>query len=201
MPTVTDIKETEKGRYALFCDGEFLFSVDDETFCKSGVTKGCELSSDEIAELRENSDLQKAKQKAFALLALRDHTEKELFDKLCRSFDEDTSRSAVDVMVRLEYVNDEETAENMARELVATRMFSLRRARRYMREKGIDRELCDSLLEQYDDVETLERVIEKKFRAKLASGARQKVFASLTRLGFEYADIRRALDEPAEDFE
>ena len=32
MPQITAIKETKKGRLALFLDGEFAFSLDEETF-------------------------------------------------------------------------------------------------------------------------------------------------------------------------
>ena len=32
MPKLTQIKETKRGRLALFLDGEFVFSLDEDTF-------------------------------------------------------------------------------------------------------------------------------------------------------------------------
>ena len=37
MPQLTQIKETKKGRMALFFDGEFAFSLDADTFAKADL--------------------------------------------------------------------------------------------------------------------------------------------------------------------
>ena len=39
MPRITDITETRRGRYALFLDGEFAFSLDAETFAAKSEPK------------------------------------------------------------------------------------------------------------------------------------------------------------------
>ena len=55
--TVSDIKNTKKGRYALFCDGEFLFSVDEETLLKHGLEKGSVLTKPELDALEKEAAL------------------------------------------------------------------------------------------------------------------------------------------------
>ena len=43
MPKLTQVKETKRGRYALFFDGEFAFSLDEDTFAMAGLHTGYEI--------------------------------------------------------------------------------------------------------------------------------------------------------------
>ena len=49
---ITEIKMTKKGRYALFCGEEFLFSVDESTFADFGLHRDMELSDADLEQLR-----------------------------------------------------------------------------------------------------------------------------------------------------
>ena len=68
---ITRISRTKKGRFALFCGEEFLFSVDDETFVTEHLAEGMKLDEAGLEELRRKSDAQRAKDKAFGYLASR----------------------------------------------------------------------------------------------------------------------------------
>ena len=52
MPRLTQIKETKKGRLALFLDGEFAFSLDEDTFAAAALHQDDELEDWQILELR-----------------------------------------------------------------------------------------------------------------------------------------------------
>ena len=54
MPRLTQIKETKKGRLALFFDGEFAFSLDENTFADAGLHQDDDLEEWKIEELRKN---------------------------------------------------------------------------------------------------------------------------------------------------
>ena len=54
MPRLTQIKETKKGRLALFFDGEFAFSLDENTFADAGLHQDDDLEEWQIEELRKN---------------------------------------------------------------------------------------------------------------------------------------------------
>lgn len=95
MPKLTQVKETKRGRYALFFDGEFAFSLDEDTFAMAGLHTGDELEEWQIHDLQTKSDTRKAVDKAMDLLALRDHAAGELYQKLCRSFDPHSAAAAV----------------------------------------------------------------------------------------------------------
>ena len=52
MPRLTQIKETKKGRLALFLDGEFAFSLDEDTFAAAALHQDDELEDWQIEELK-----------------------------------------------------------------------------------------------------------------------------------------------------
>ena len=87
MPRLTQIKETKKGRLALFLDGEFAFSLDEDTFAAAALHQDDELEDWQIEELRKKSETRRALDKAMDYLSLRDHAAGELYQKLCRKFD------------------------------------------------------------------------------------------------------------------
>ena len=49
MPaTITCIRQTKLGRYSLHCEQGFLFSVDSETYFRSGVAEGDTLTDAQL---------------------------------------------------------------------------------------------------------------------------------------------------------
>ena len=64
MPQLTQIKETKKGRMALFFDGEFAFSLDADTFAKADLHEEDLLEEWQIEDLRKQSDTRRALDKA-----------------------------------------------------------------------------------------------------------------------------------------
>ena len=95
---ITDIKKTKKGLNALFCDGGFLFSVDDLALYQNHIEIGSRLSQIEIDRLAKQSTMAKATDKCYTLLGLRMHGKRELQNKLLKFFDADTAAAAVDNM-------------------------------------------------------------------------------------------------------
>ena len=121
MPKLTQVKETKRGRYALFFDGEFAFSLDEDTFAMAGLHTGDELEEWQIHDLQTKSDTRKAVDKAMDLLALRDHAAGELYQKLCRSFDPHSAAAAVAKMQELNLLDDAGFARRRAAELLRKR--------------------------------------------------------------------------------
>ena len=138
MPKLTQVKETKRGRYALFFDGEFAFSLDEDTFAMAGLHTGDELEEWQIHDLQTKSDTRKAVDKAMDLLALRDHAAGELYQKLCRSFDTHSAAAAVAKMQELNLLDDAGFARRRAAELLRKRK-SRRAILDDLHAKGIDR--------------------------------------------------------------
>lgn len=202
MPELTQITQTKKGRYALFFDGEFAFSLDEETFAAAGLHTGDTLEESEIAALRAKSETRKAVDKAMDLLGVRDHAAGELYHKLCRKFDAHSAAAAVAKMQELDLLDDAAFARRRAAELMRKRK-SRRAILEDLAAKGIDRDTAIRAVEelyapdeQEEDPELANAcaLVERHYAAKLADGKWQQVAAALARRGFSHAVIRQALD-------
>lgn len=200
MPRLTRITETKRGRYALFLDDAFAFSLDEDTFAAAGLHAGDELTEPAVAELRRKSDARRALDKAMDLLALRDHAAGELYAKLCRRFDPHTAAAAVARVGELGLLNDAGFARRRAAELLRKRK-SRREILQDLAAKGIDRETTADALaalmpadgEEDPDLASARALVERQYARKLAEGKTQQVMAALARRGFSHAVIRAAV--------
>lgn len=202
MPTtITRIQKTRLGRFSLYGEEGFLFSLDSETYFSCGVEEGDTLTDNDLAALREKSDARKAKDKALQYLSLRLYGERELYDKLCLKFDCPTSAAAVAEMVRLELLDDARFAAQKAAWL-KTRHKSRREAsvswpkkawtgisstRRWMR--------CTAMGMSGRRSTGSSR---RSYAAKLENGKRDAVYAALCRRGFSPRTVREALNDWAD---
>ena len=203
MPRLTQIKETKKGRLALFLDGEFAFSLDEDTFAAAALHQDDELEDWQIEELRKKSETRRALDKAMDYLSLRDHAAGELYQKLCRKFDAHSAAYAVARAGELGLLNDVSFARRRAAELLRKRK-SRRAILDDLHAKGIDRgaaaEAVEDLFAQSEEDEeenpelaNARALVERHYAAKLAQGKWQQVAAALARRGFSHSVIRQVL--------
>lgn len=201
MPWLTQIKETKKGRLALFLDGEFAFSLDEDTFAAAHLHEDDELEPWQVEQLRKQSDTRRALDKAMDYLSLRDHASGELYQKLCRKFDAHSAAYAVARAGELGLLDDAGFARRRAAELLRKRK-SRREILNDLAAKGIDRDTAAEAVESlYDEAEegedpemaSVQALLERQYAAKLAAGKRDQVAAALARRGFSHAIIREAL--------
>ncbi len=205
MPRLTQVKQTKKGRMALFLDGEFAFSLAPEAFADAALHTGDELTDAEVGRLRAGSDARRALDKAMDYLSLRDHASGELYQKLCRTFDPDTAAAAVRRAGELGLLDDEGVARRRAVELHAKHK-SRREILRDLAAKGIDREAASAAVEALDaagagedpELCAARALVQKQYARKLAQGRREQVAAALARRGFGHAVIQAALREAQE---
>lgn len=200
--TITDIRKTRRGRYALFTEEGFLFSVDAETLVVSRIQTGSSLSGEELDLLKENSDIRAAKDAALRYLSLRAYGERELFDKLARRYDEHTCAAVVAQMCELELLSDETFALEKAKGM-AERGKSPGAIRQKLAALGIDRQLVEDVMANVDidAAATALDIVQKNYMDTLMGGDRQKVMAALARRGFSHRDIVKALDAAVEQAE
>ena len=203
MPRLTQIKETKKGRLALFLDGEFVFSLDEETFARANLHEGDDLEAWQVEDLRKQSDTRRALDKAMDYLSLRDHASGELYQKLCRKFDAPSAAYAVARAGELGLLDDAGFARRRAAELLRKRK-SRREILTNLAAKGIDRDTAAEAVEtlyecdeegEDPELATARALVQRHYAAKLAAGKRDQVAAALARRGFSHAIIREALAE------
>lgn len=193
---ITGMEPRRKSLTALYLDGEFAMSLDTETVLRAGWKIGREISDEELLELKQQSGLRRAKEKALYLLEHRDHSKKELTEKLRRVAGGEEAAAAAEQMEALGLVNDKAYAEKYAAELLLRKGYSVSRAEYELLQKGIDRETARTVLEQLapDPVETIKNLLWKKYGRVLGEEkGRRRAVAAMQRLGYRYEEIRRAM--------
>lgn len=199
---ITDVVPKRKRLSALYIDGEFALKIDTEAFLASRFKIGGEITDEELKELIETSNEKRAKEKALWLISYRDHSKKELAEKLRRDADEDAALKAVERMEELGLIDDEKYARRYAEELINVRHLSVRGARYKLTEKGIDRELADEILEEFDPDprEHISIIIERKYRKVLTDEkGKRRTVAALQRMGYSWSDINAVIGEFIEE--
>ena len=161
---ITAIEPRRKAMCALFLDGEFVMNLDARTLIENRFDVGREIGDEELREIIELSNERRAKEKALWLISYRDHSKKELKDKIKRTCDEDSAEKAVERMEELGLVNDESYARQYAQKLIFGKRMSKRTAMLELARKGIDRDTAEAVLDdiEVDNREQIREVIEKK---------------------------------------
>ena len=138
-------------------------------------------------------DFETAKQRAFRLLSLRPHSEKELEKKLReKGFPAVVVKETLEKLHDLKYLNDESFAGQWARNLAVNKLWGNKKIVASLREKGLAAELIDSSIEQarqeLPEEEAIETLIKKKAAKRKTSAfdfkERQKIFQALMGRGF-----------------
>lgn len=194
---ITDIKEG-KSLYALYIDGEYVSMICKDSILTYNIKKGESIDDYLLHSLLEYSDYVRAKEKALNLLTYRDCSEKEMYNKLRLKFNENACRKAVEKLKELNLIDDRRFAQRYANELISNKKLSLRGVRSELYKKGIDRDLTDEILEEFDidPVEQITELIERKFLRNLSDEKGiKRVYNTLLRMGYSYSDIRSALNE------
>jgi regulatory protein len=138
-------------------------------------------------------DLAAAKQKAFRLLSLRPHSEKELEKKLReKGFPAVVIKETLEKLHDLKYLNDASFALGWARNLAVNKLWGNKKIINSLREKGLTAELINLSIEKAREEVSEEEAIEalmKKRAAKNKPAAfdvkeKQKIFQNLMGRGF-----------------
>lgn len=187
-------------------DGEYLLTVDEDFWFSSGYVSGDEIDDGDLVAFKEAAGSRLAFNSAMFSLDMRDHSEREIRQKLSRKYDENSVDTAVEKLLDLGLVNDRRYAELLTRELFERKRYGKNRVRSELYRKGIASDIINEVLEEYenenepDNVQTIVDIIEKKYYNKLIDEkSRQKVVAALVRLGYSFSDIRQAMREFTSD--
>ncbi len=159
---------------------------------------GTEITDEEVHELLAASDANRAKEKALYLIAHRDHSKKELVDKIRRTASQEAAEKAVDRMEEIGLIDDRDYARRYASELFQRKYFARKRVEYELKQKGIDPDFIEELLEELEPepVGQIGALVERKYlRALDDERGRRRTVAALQRLGYRWEDIRRALKE------
>ncbi len=196
---ITDIKQQvkRKDRYSIFIDGKYSFALSESGLLNSGLAIGQEFSKQELERLEKVSVEDKAVYRALDLIARRPRSEGELRDYLKRK--KYTDEEIVKILNTLSikgYINDKDFARRWVESRRLLKPISIRRLRLELRQKRVADEIVNEALEsdETNEPEVLKELIEKK-QKQTRYRDKQKLTQFLLRQGFNYSDIKLALEE------
>ncbi len=202
--TITRLSETKKGRFAVFADGEFLFSVHKDIFlARPELALGKNLPVELLEEIRLEDEAWSCKEKALTLLEYSSRSAGALAEKLRQHYPPETVEATIQRLTELGLLNDLDYGRRLAADLLHLRKYSLGRVRQALYQRKLDREVIDEVMEELEDTDQIGPIVElvqKKYLPKLREPqGRQKVAAALQRRGYGWDDIREALRQVAEN--
>jgi len=153
-------------------------------------------------------DLAAAKQKAFLLLSLRPHSEKELEKKLReKGFPAVVIKEALEKLHDLKYLNDASFANGWARNLAVNKLWGNRKIITSLREKGVAAQFIDDAIAaarlEISEEEAITALVRKKAAKKNPVAfdikEKQRIFQNLMGRGFPPGLILNKLGKAGEE--
>ena len=194
---ISAVEPWKKSMSAVYIDGEYAVTLDTMTLIKNHIKAGVEISDEELHSLIQQSEKQRANEKALNLITYRDHSKKELKEKLSRTYSEETAEEIAEKMQEAGLVNDEEYARKYAEELLRKKHMSMRGIEFRLREKGISPEIIQIISKELecDPAAEIQQVLAKKYPSYLQDEKiKKRAIAALQRLGWSWSDIKNAMN-------
>ena len=199
------IIKAQRGRGSkihLLLDDEYKITTDVEFWALNFIVDGTDITDEEWEALVDKINYRKAFNKCADLLSRRDHSVKELRDKLLRTVDEASADKAIEKYAEMGYLDDEKFAKSLAEHLYTVKNYSDSHVKQELFKRGISRDIVNEIVDnsENDSVQSVITIINKKYLNKLnIEGGKEKVIAAMMRKGFSYSDIKSALDEIEND--
>lgn len=185
---------------------EMKIYIHSEIIRKYNVAKGMELSEEEADRLIYENDLRRARERALYLMESRDHSYRELFDKLEKNYSEDICFEVCNRLAEIGVINDRRYAEKLCRQLFEVKKLGRYRVKREMRLKGLSSEIIEETMENFSEedepFERLKKLVEQKYERYLTDRKGvEKVKNALARKGYSFGEIKEVLDLYDLDFD
>lgn len=203
---ITDYK-TQKNdkRISVFIDGQYMFSVTNDNFILNNLYIGKELSKDEIINIEQEDEKERAFSYILYQLGFGAKTEKELIRKMnTQKYSQDSQEFALNKAKEYRYVNDEEYCENFIEQHKNLSGWGEQKIISNLLTKGISKELIKTKIEEfysYDEIfnnaykcaikkyEILKNKEMDKYKLK------QKLYMFLSGRGYNYEIISEVLEK------
>lgn len=202
---ITAIKTQVKnaGRYSLYVDGEYAFSLSADALLDAKLVNGQEISDEEVKLYKKLSADDKAYGLVLAYVARRMRSEGELRDYFRRKqYDDALGDQLVARLRHAGLVDDRDFAQRWVENRRLLKPVSSRRLKLELKQKHISDQIISEVLNvdaaDADDKQALRELIAKK-RTQSRYQERDKLMAYLLRQGFSYDDVKAGLGNVLED--
>lgn len=196
MAIITELSEQKnKKRVNVFVDDAFFCGLNKETAVKFSLKVGKEITEEKLKEACEESEVKAAFEKATDILGSRMHSKKEIFDKLLKKgYEKTVIEKAITKLEDYGFIDD----RLFAKEFVASATrYSKKIKEQKLKQKGVSSDIVSEILGDEDDCSEFElckKQAEKYAKNKDISTKEglQKLYASLSRKGFDFDTIKKA---------
>ena len=191
------LKNGKGDKVHLLSDGEYFLTVDSGYLAELGLYSGMVVSESEAEALKEKICSRRAYNKAVDLLSRRDHSKKELVEKLRQKGHGEYALQATEKLEDYGYLDDRRFAHSFAQELIRLKAYGKKRIEQELYRKGIDRDIISEVISECDfSSERLTELIERKYSRYLSDEKGiNKTVNALLRFGYSYSEIRDAIKD------
>jgi len=208
MPKITKITVAKKtkGRFHIYLERgnteEYAFSVSDSLIVSENLSKGKELTEEDVLTLKEKDNLDKAMQKVLNYLSYRMRSEMEVIRYLrdLEVLDEDITRM-VERLKELQFVDDQRFAEAFVRTKRDTGKKGPMLIEQELFQKGVSKLHIESAIKQYSEDMQFEHakvMIEKKqssYKQESPKKKQQKLMQFVIQRGFSHSIASSAVKD------
>ncbi len=187
-----------KGRYSIFVDEKYSFSLSEQGLLDSKLTSGQELSKDDVAEYKQKSSDDKLYARTLKYVAMRPRSVWEVQTYLERKHSPALlTEQITNKLISLGMLDDMKFAQAFVRDRSLLRPTSARKMIAELRKKRVPEEAIEQALaeEQADERDVLRDIVAKKRQLTKYQNDELKLMQYLARQGFSYSDIKDVLAE------
>lgn len=191
-------QQKRSDRYSIYVDERYSFSLSETALLNSGLSSGTELTREQVADYKQLSNDDKLYNRALNYVALRPRSIWELEFYLKRK---DSPAPLIEQITNkllgLGLLDDQKFAEAFVRDRRLLRSSSVRKITLELRKKRVSQEAIDYAIAQDEtnEPDVLKQLIAKKRRQSKYQNDKLKLMQYLARQGFNYGDIKSALEE------
>jgi regulatory protein len=147
-------------------------------------------------------EVKKAYAYALYLLEIKSYSVAKIHDKLAAKFALDATEEVINRLLAEGYLNDRKFARHAAEYMAEVKKFGLYRIKKELFVKGISKDLIEEVCAdiETDDVDNIIIRIRKKYLSCINTPqGEQKIITAMTRYGFKYSDIIKAIRQLKDD--
>ena len=192
--------EKKKRLFLLELDSDQTCYITEDTIVRFMLTKGKEISAEELTEIKSFAQFSYSKNLALYYLSFKARTEKEVRDYLAKhEIDEKIIPRVIQSLKDDNWINDHQYAYAIINSNQLSGDKGSYMLMQKISQKGVAKSIIQEVLQEFDMTEVAERTAEKllkKYQGKLPARALQdKVIQGLTNKGFSYSEAKTAFDQ------
>lgn len=190
---------TERGRLDkihIYADGKYRLTVDEAYWTMLGIPEKSDISEEAFIELENGILRRRAFNKGVELLAMREHSRREIVAKLTQKGYREVAEETADRLSEYGYLSDERFASLYAKELKEKKKLGKGRIKQELLRKGIDRDIIENVLDDMEEnpEEEILSILRKKYPSfSEDEKVKNRAVNALLRYGYRIHDIKNAL--------